>query len=199
MSPSEAPARYDAAAREALLALAREVIRAALAGETPRLGDSLPPAVDPGRLPPVLLEPGAAFVTLQRGGELRGCIGSLTPRRALATDVAANARAAAFDDPRFPPLAPRELAGLDIHLAIVGPAEPLVVGSERELLATLRPGIDGLILEAGVHRATFLPAVWESLPDPRDFVAHLKRKAGLPAEAWGPDFTFSRYSVEAIG
>lgn len=199
MSPSEAPSRYDAPAREALLALAREAIRAALDGEPARGTDGLPAAVDPAALPAALLEPGAAFVTLQREGELRGCIGSLTPRRALASDVAANARAAAFDDPRFPPLARWELADLEIHLAIVGPAEPLVVGSERELLAALRPGIDGLILEAGIYRATFLPAVWENLPDPRDFVAHLKRKAGLPADAWGPDFTFSRYTVEAIG
>lgn len=199
MSSTEPQEHFSEAERRALLALAREAIRARLAGEAPVLPHGLPRSIAWGSLPPALGAPGAAFVTLHRGGELRGCIGSLEARRPLAEDVAANARAAAFEDPRFPPLAPWELADLAIHLAILGPSVALPAESEAELLATLRPGHDGLVLVDGPHRATFLPAVWESLPDPRDFLAHLKHKAGLPRDYWSPTLRFRRYSVETIG
>ncbi len=199
MSFTESPLPFAEPERRALLELAHEAIRSRLAGELPVPPHGLPPAIAPASLPATLLAPGAAFVTLHRAGELRGCIGSLEARRPLVADVAANARAAAFEDPRFPPLAAWELAGLAIHLAIVGPSVPLPAESEAELLATLRPGHDGLVLAEGPHRATFLPAVWESLPDPRDFLAHLKHKAGLPRDYWSPTLRFRRYSVEAIG
>jgi len=112
--------------------------------------------------------------------------------------VVENARAAAFYDPRFPPLERRELGGLDIHLSVLTPSEPLPAASEAELLAALAPGEDGLILEEGPRRSTFLPQVWESLPEPRDFLRQLKRKAGLPPDHWSPDLRFRRYRVETI-
>lgn len=140
--------------------------------------------------------PGAVFVTLTQHGELRGCIGSLEARRPLREDLEANARAAAFDDPRFPPLAWDELLHTRVEVSVLGQAEPMLYRDEDDALAQLRPGIDGVILEAGWHRATFLPQVWAQLPEPRQFIAHLKRKAGLDAEYWSPEIRLSRYRVE---
>lgn len=140
--------------------------------------------------------PGAAFVTLTREGELRGCIGSLEARRSLAEDVEENARLAAFADPRFPPLSREEFADTRVEVSVLSPAEPLAFSDEADALRRLRPGVDGVILEYGRHRATFLPQVWRQLPDPRDFLAHLKRKAGLPADFWHPDIRLYRYTVE---
>ena len=131
-----------------------------------------------------LADPGATFVTLKVEGELRGCVGSLQPRRPLGEDVRANAQAAAFDDPRFPPLDRAEYDALEVEVSVLSASAPIVVASERELHAQLRPGIDGVTLQWGGRRATFLPQVWESLPDPRDFLGHLKRKAGLPLDFW---------------
>ncbi len=140
----------------------------------------------------------ATFVTLHVDRELRGCIGTLDARRALVADVAHNARAAAFEDPRFPALAWDEYARLTIHISILSPAEPMRFSSEQELVMQLRPNVDGLILEAGSRRGTFLPAVWESLADPNDFLRHLKRKAGLSPDYWSDDLRVKRYTVEAI-
>lgn len=145
---------------------------------------------------PRLAEKGASFVTLTEGGRLRGCIGSLTPRRALGDDVAANARAAAFDDPRFPPLSRAEFDRIRVEVSVLSPLEPLPGVSEADALAKIRPGVDGLVLEWGRHRGTFLPQVWDELPDPRDFLTHLKRKAGLPPDFWADDLRLSRYHVE---
>ncbi len=129
---------------------------------------------------------------------MRGCIGSLEARRPLVEDIAHNAHAAAFHDPRFPPLSPAELADLTIHIAILQPAEALAFHSEAELLAQLRPGIDGLILQDGAHRATFLPAVWEGLPEPRQFLNELKRKAGLRMDYWSDSIQAWRYTTESF-
>ncbi|HEX6733599.1 MAG TPA: AmmeMemoRadiSam system protein A [Azonexus sp.] len=145
--------------------------------------------------PPELQHPGASFVTLTRHGELRGCIGSLDAWRPLAEDVAANARAAAFRDPRFPALTTGELADTRIAVALLAPAEPLPCRDEAEARARLRPHIDGVILSAGRHRATFLPQVWEQLPEPAAFLAQLKRKAGLADDYWGPEVRLERYTV----
>jgi AmmeMemoRadiSam system protein A len=128
-----------------------------------------------------LAEPGATFVTLRQGDDLRGCIGSLEPRRALAEDVAANARGAAFADPRFAPLRHRELEVTSIEVSLLSRSEPLPFATIEELFAQVVPGVDGIVLEAGGHRATFLPQVWDVLPDPRDFFGELLRKAALPA------------------
>ncbi len=141
----------------------------------------------------------ATFVTLKRGGELRGCIGTLEAHRPLVVDVAYNAHAAAFSDPRFAPLASSELAGLDIHISVLSPAEAMSFDSEQDLLARLRPGVDGLIMEEGMRRGTFLPSVWESLARPEQFLQHLKLKAGLPPDYWSDSLKVSRYTTESFG
>lgn len=139
--------------------------------------------------------PGASFVTLTQQDDLRGCIGSLEAYRPLAEDVRANACAAAFRDPRFPPLTASELARTQIGISLLTPAQAMDWRDEADALAKLRPHIDGVILSAGRHRATFLPQVWEQLPEPADFLAQLKRKAGLAADYWGPEVQLERYTV----
>ncbi len=141
----------------------------------------------------------ASFVTLERQGALRGCIGHLEATGPLVQDVAENAFAAAFRDPRFPPLAESELAGLALHISVLTPATAIEFESERDLIDQLRPGIDGLILQEGAARGTFLPSVWDSLPQPSQFLAQLKRKAGLPSDHWSDRIRIFRYQTEAFG
>ena len=142
-----------------------------------------------------LKQPGAVFVTLTRYGQLRGCIGSLEAHRPLVEDVWHNARAAAFDDPRFMPLQRNELADTRCEVSLLSHAEPIKFRNEADALGQLRPGTDGVIFEYGRHRSTFLPQVWDELPDPRQFMAHLKRKAGLPGDFWSDGIRLSRYTV----
>lgn len=144
---------------------------------------------------PFLDEPGASFVTLHKGGALRGCIGSLRAQRPLGEDVAHNARAAAFADPRFAPLARSEFDAIRIEVSLLTEPVPLEAPGERELLALLRPHVDGVVLEFGEQRSTFLPQVWQTLPDARRFLAQLKRKAGLPADFWSERMRIWRYTV----
>jgi len=158
-----------------------------------------PLAVDLTAYPGALTEQRASFVTLERYGQLRGCIGMLQASRPLALDVAENAFAAAFRDPRFPPLSPAELTDLDLHISVLSSASTLNFSSEADLLAQLRPGVDGLILEEGHHRATFLPSVWEQLPEPQQFLQHLKQKAGLPRNYWSDSLSISRYLADVFG
>ena len=160
------------------------------------LTEGRPLPVTPGSYPAPLEEPGAVFVTLELRGRLRGCIGSYLARRPLVKDVAENAFAAAFRDPRFSPLPPGELAELDLHISLLTPPVPVEVESREELLATLRPGVDGLLLEDPPHRSTFLPQVWEALPDPNDFLDELLRKGGLPRGHWSSTLRFHRYTVQ---
>lgn len=176
--------------RERLVTIARAAVTAAVAGErAPRLR-----RVD---LPPALWRPGASFVTLRRpDGELRGCIGSLEPRRPLAVDVADNAVGSATRDPRFPPLGPDEVADLDVKVSVLTPAQPMAVATWEELAAAVVPGVDGITVDAGRHRATFLPAVWEQLPAVADFLDHLWAKAGLAPRAWPAGIRVSRYRAE---
>ncbi len=141
----------------------------------------------------------ATFVTLRLEGELRGCIGSIDARRPLGEDVAANARAAAFSDPRFEPLGVDEFAIIHVEVSVLSPRAPLAAASEPEALRAMRPGVDGIYLEFGDCRATFLPQVWESLPDPEQFLVALRRKAGLPAGFWDPAIRLTRYTVEKYG
>jgi AmmeMemoRadiSam system protein A len=138
----------------------------------------------------------ASFVTLRQEGELRGCIGTVDAHRALGDDVTHNAHAAAYRDPRFPPVRPAERQRLQVEVSVLSPRAPIEAPSEAELAAVLRPGVDGIVLEYEGHRATFLPQVWESLPDPIDFLAELRRKARLPARFWHPRLKVSRYTVE---
>ncbi len=192
MSSIDASAVYSAADRRALLALAVRSIEHGLANGAP-----LRPS--PGDYPVPLSAERATFVTLKHSQGLRGCIGVLEAVRPLIEDVAQNAFAAAFEDPRFPRLAAAELTGLEVHLSVLSPAEPLPCGSEVELLAAVRPGIDGLILEDGRRRGTFLPAVWEQLPDPARFLEHLRLKAGLPSGHWSDTLRVFRYTTESFG
>lgn len=148
--------------------------------------------------PRSLQKPGASFVTLNRNGLLRGCIGSLEAHQPLVNDVAYNAFAAAFSDPRFPPLSKDELDGLEFHISVLTPAVAMKFDSEQDLLDQIRPGIDGLVLEDGLNRGTFLPAVWESLPDKTSFLRHLKQKAGLPPDYWSDTIRVSRYTTESF-
>ena len=152
--------------------------------------------VDLNKLDATLQSKRATFVTLSKHGELRGCIGMLEPIRPLAEDVAKNAYAAAFSDHRFQPLKQNELEQLDIHISILGTPEKMSFDSEEDLIKQLRPGIDGLIMEEGQLRGTFLPSVWQSLPDRHDFLNHLKMKSGLANNYWSDSIQIHRYSVE---
>jgi len=187
-APSERAAQardeHDAALGAALLARARNAIADAFA---------LPTSAEPTH--PALSAPGATFVTLRLGGELRGCVGTLVAERPLGHDVRLQALCAAFRDTRFEALQREEFEALDIEVSLLEPALPLAVASEAEARAALRPGIDGVILEWRGQRATFLPQVWEQLPEPRQFLAALKRKAGLPADFWAHDLRLQRYRV----
>ena len=138
----------------------------------------------------------ASFVTLRDAGELRGCIGTVDAHRALGDDVTHNAHAAAYRDPRFAPLAEHERERLEVEVSVLSARVPLAAQSEAEAARALRPNIDGVVLEYDAFRATFLPQVWESLPDPIDFLAELRRKARLPARFWHPQLKVSRYTVE---
>jgi AmmeMemoRadiSam system protein A len=143
----------------------------------------------------VLQRPGATFVTLLCAEELRGCIGSLNARRPLAVDVRENALAAAFRDPRFPPLTIREYPALSIEVSLLSEPRLAACATEAELVARLAPGLDGVALELDERRATFLPQVWEMIPEPGEFLAALKAKARLPADFWSPQLNVSLYRV----
>ncbi len=140
-----------------------------------------------------LQEPGATFVTLHSHGALRGCVGSLWAVRPLIEDVRENVVAAATRDSRFPPVEAEELGDLEIEVTELGKPEPMTITSEADALAQLRPGMDGIVLRHGARRATFLPQVWESLPEPETFLGHLKRKAGLAEDFWDDDVELERY------
>jgi AmmeMemoRadiSam system protein B/AmmeMemoRadiSam system protein A len=144
---------------------------------------------------PWLLQPGATFVTLTKGGELRGCIGSLAATRPLGQDVASNARAAAFDDPRFPKLTREEWPRCAVEVSLLSAPKPIRFADEADLLQQIRAGEDGLILECDGRRATYLPQVWEGLPDKRQFLRELVKKAGLPADTRLMRCKVSRYRV----
>ena len=158
------------------------------------IADALGNAVRADESAPRLHAPGASFVTLTQG-ELRGCIGTLEAHRSLLADVKANALAAAFRDPRFEPLQPAELDITEVEVSLLSAIQPIAFTGEADALAALRPGIDGVVLEYRHYRSTFLPQVWEQLPEPGLFLAQLKRKAGLPADFWAEDIRLSCYSV----
>jgi len=183
--------RLNNGERATLHAAAREAIAHGLVHGAP----PAPPRSAPAG---VLGAPGAAFVTLRLDGRLRGCIGTLEAHRPLLVDVAENAFAAAFRDPRFAPVDAHEAGALHVHLSVLGPPEPLACRDEADLLARLRPGHDGLILREGARRATFLPSVWAELPTPQQFLDHLRRKAGLPAGYWSPTLEVLRYETEGF-
>lgn len=182
------PAAHSEAQRQQMLQLVKRSIEHGLERGTP--------ASVPHPLPPYLQQPGACFVTLEINHQLRGCIGSLEAYRPLAEDLLENGFAAAFRDPRFPPLSAPELAQLSLKISLLTLPQPMQFESEAELIRQLLPGVDGLILREGRQRGTFLPSVWEQLPDPHDFLNQLKRKAGLPPHHWSNQIEIERYRTE---
>jgi AmmeMemoRadiSam system protein A len=182
---------YSTREHSALLGVALASIKSGL-----QTGCALQP--DVGSYPPTLTATRASFVTLKQGDTLRGCIGSLEPLDSLVNSVAANAYAAAFRDPRFPVLTAPELAGLTIQLSVLGRLQAVEYDSEADLLRQLQAGIDGWVLQERDSRGTFLPSVWEALPDPQIFLEQLKRKAGLPADYWSDTIKVWRYSTESF-
>ena len=175
--------------REILHEVARRSIETGVA-------ENRAPLIDLATFPSALHARAASFITLHHHGLLRGCIGTLEPRRSMVEDVNQNAYSAAFLDRRFDPLSDDELDGLSIHISILGKTEPMAFSDKHDLLQQLQPGTDGLVLACPGHRATFLPAVWESLPDPAEFLSHLMLKAGLPADYWSDNIRVERYRVE---
>ena len=174
-----------------LLALARQTITQALQAATPNSASAAWTDDAHG----ALAEPGATFVTLTQRGQLRGCIGTLEAWRPLREDVQANALAAALRDPRFAPLCTHELALTRVEVSLLSSTTPMVFEHETDALNQLRPGIDGVVLTCGPYRSTFLPQVWEQLPHPTDFLAHLKQKAGLRPRFWSAEVQLARYTV----
>lgn len=162
-----------------LLQLARETIVGKLVRRLEGSESEQGAAADPA-----LQAENGTFVTLKIGGQLRGCIGNLEPVGSIYDGIRRNALNAAFHDPRFPELTVAELAQVHIEISVLSRPQPLVYGDGPDLVARLRPGIDGVILRLGRNGATFLPQVWEQLPLAEDFLDHLCRKAGLPGTAW---------------
>ncbi|MEZ0396733.1 MAG: AmmeMemoRadiSam system protein A [Anaerolineales bacterium] len=160
-----------------LLKLARQALEAGVRGQP------LPP-LDPAALTPRLRAPGASFVTLTKHGALRGCIGALEPYQSLAEDVREHAVAAALEDYRFPNVRPEELAEIYIEVSRLTLPVPLDYRDPDDLLAKLRPGVDGVILRDGWRRATFLPQVWEKISDKAEFLDNLCYKMGVPPDTW---------------
>lgn len=183
--------QFSPSQRRELLALATDAIEYAL-----RTGRRVTPA--DGDLAPWLREPAATFVTLRRGARLLGCMGTLEPYQGLATDVVEHALNAAFDDPRMPPVDDEDFERMTVEISVLGPLNPLRVSSRAELVAVLRPHVDGLLVRTDGHRATFLPAVWDSVDSGSDFVALLWRKAGLAANRWPSSIQLWTYGVCAF-
>lgn len=181
----------EAESRARLLRIAADAIESGLAR-------SAAAGPDPGALPAVLRSERASFVTLTLEGRLRGCCGSLESRRPLVEDVWCNAQASAFRDPRFQPLEAHEWVLTDLEVAVLTPLERVEVSSEPELLRSLRPGVDGIVVAWRGARATFLPKVWEHLPEPRAFLGHLKQKAGWATDFWAADVEVWRYGTEVM-
>jgi len=172
----------------ALVALARETILHELGGPKP--------ARPAGKR---FEEPAATFVTVTREGRLHGCIGSIAPRRSLADDVEENAVAAAFMDPRSSAFREEWIPEMGVEVTVLGPLEPIRFTGEEDLLGKIVPHEDGLVLRWGHFRGTFLPQVWESLPEPRIFLDELKNKAGLPRDFWAGDVEVFRFRVQKWG
>jgi len=182
---------YSSQDRAILLGLARQSLQKAVAGEPLT---SVPPG-----LPALLLAKKGCFVTLTIKAELRGCIGNILPDRPLAEAVVGNARLAALSDSRFSPVTPAELPDIDVEVSVLSTPTQLHFISADDLMKKLRPHVDGVVLKIGEHRATFLPQVWDQLPDPNDFLNHLTTKAGLYPQAWRDGNTeLLIYYVEAF-
>jgi AmmeMemoRadiSam system protein A len=168
-----------------LIPIARATISNVLGGQYDAVNEDFP----------WLQEKGASFVTLTQNKNLRGCIGTLEAHRPLLIDVKANAKAAAFRDPRFSPLKADELDSTEIEISLLSAMQRLMFSGEQDALAQLEPGVDGVVFEFGHYHSTFLPQVWEQLPDANIFMAHLKHKAGLHSGFWDDEVKLYRYTV----
>lgn len=171
------------------------LLRIARAAISNALGQAVALPEPAGQTAELLQASGASFVTLNQHGQLRGCIGSLQAHRPLIKDIQANAVAAALHDPRFAPLTLDELDITTVEVSVLSAMQSLPFASEADALAQLRPGVDGVVFEFGRYRSTFLPQVWEQLPDAGEFMAHLKHKAGLAPDFWAPGVRLQRYTV----
>jgi hypothetical protein len=189
-----APTNFEAKERKFLLDLARQTLSCVATNP-----DSPAPGVNARDLSPRLSETKGCFVTLTENGELRGCIGHILPQEALYQAVEDNARNAATRDPRFQPVRPDELKKIKIEISVLTKPQPLSFNSPEDLLNKLEPGEDGVVLRIGPYGATFLPQVWEQLPDKAQFLNHLAQKAGCAPEDWrGSNVSVSIYHVEAF-
>ena len=173
-----------------------ELVRIAVNSIRHGLNEGSPLIRDADTVSETLRRSAASFVTLKQGEALRGCIGSLERRRALANDVAENAFAAAFRDPRFPPLTDAELELTAAEVSVLSTPINFDFDGEPDLLAQLRPGTDGVIIEHDGHKATYLPSVWEMLPEPRSFIEQLRLKAGIEPQVPIADVKIRRYSAQ---
>ena len=185
---------YTKADRAFLLDLARRTITDVVRNKNRKL-----PRPDSAVIPEKLKHRRACFVTLRENGELRGCIGAIFPEEPLYKAVIRMATRAATRDPRFPPVSAEELEKLHVEISVLSEPAPLEFDSPQELLEKLRPNIDGVVLKLGPNKATFLPQVWEQLPDGREFLARLCVKASLTPTAWkAPKLKIETYQVEAF-
>lgn len=191
--PAGSPPDFETATRALLARHGTMLLKLAGSSIEQGLSRGKPANVDVGSFPTELQANGACFVTLYKAGKLRGCIGSPEAHRPLIEDVAQNAFRAAFHDPRFPDVAVGELPDLHVSIAVLSPAVPMSFADEADFLNQLRPGVDGLIIQDGRHRALFLPSVWEQLKEPADFVTRLKLKAGMEADHWSDSFQAHRF------
>jgi AmmeMemoRadiSam system protein A len=184
--------RTDAALTNEHGPLLLQIARSAISN---KLGQAVALPEPSSQAAAVLQAAGASFVTLNQQGQLRGCIGSLQAHRPLMVDIQANAIAAALHDPRFAPLRLVELEITTVEVSVLSAMQPMPFSSEADALAQLRPGVDGVVFEFGHYRSTFLPQVWEQLPNARQFMAHLKHKAGLTPDFWAAEVRLQRYTV----
>jgi AmmeMemoRadiSam system protein A len=181
---------YSTEERRLLLKIARQGVQAAASRK------SLP-ALNLEELPELLRQPGACFITLHKNAQLRGCTGTLVAQLPLAQEVLQTAAQTAIHDHRFDPVRPEEEPELEIEISVLTPSRPLEVPDPSDLPNLIRPGIDGVTLRKGFHRATFLPQVWEQIPDPVEFLDRLCQKMGLPRRAWlEPGMEVDVYQVE---
>ncbi|MFC1665090.1 AmmeMemoRadiSam system protein B [Pseudomonadota bacterium] len=187
---SDSSPEFEENHRQILLNAAHQSILQGLEKGTPL-------ALNPEEFSAELRQQRGVFVTLKLNGQLRGCIGNLTPKRSLIEDTASSAYAAAFKDPRFEPLSKQEMDNIKIGISVLSTPSPIDFDSESSLIDQLVPGEDGLILREGSNSGTFLPSVWEQLPEPREFLFQLKHKAGLPTDYWSETIEVLRYQTES--
>ncbi|WP_114088467.1 AmmeMemoRadiSam system protein B [Thalassospira profundimaris] len=199
-SPEDAAETDFAHGTEAIIKQhGRDMLRLASASIQHGLANNAPLAPDMAMLPPALHNDGACFVTLKQQGNLRGCIGSILAHRPLGQDICENAFKAAFADPRFDKISAADLTGdLAMSISVLSAPKPFPFRDEADLIARLTPFEDGIILSDGTRRGLFLPQVWDQLPDPRDFLRHLKRKAGLSMDYWSDSLRAQRFVTRGI-